>query len=53
MWFPIISVSMAVLDCAAGIGKDMKEIFGKVVQLKQYAKPKPGSVYVRDRRLDQ
>jgi len=49
-WFPFISVSLAVLDCTAQTGKDMKEISGKVAQLKQYAKSKPGSVYVRDRR---
>jgi GGDEF domain-containing protein len=49
-WFPFISVSLAVLDCTAETGKDMKEISGKVAQLKQYAKSKPGSVYVRDRR---
>lgn len=51
-WFPLISVSMAVLDCATGISKDIKETFVKVAQLKQYAKSKPGSVYVHDRRLD-
>jgi len=51
-WFPFISVSMAVLDCTAETGKDMKEISGKVAQLKQYAKSKPGSVYVRDRRQE-
>ncbi len=49
-WFPFISVSLAVLDCTTETGKDMKEISGKVAQLKQYAKSKPGSVYVRDRR---
>jgi diguanylate cyclase (GGDEF)-like protein len=49
-WFPFISVSLAVLDCTAETGKDMKEISGKVAQIKQYAKSKPGSVYVRDRR---
>ncbi len=49
-WFPFVSVSMAVLDCTAGTGKDMKEISAKMAQLKQYAKSKPGSVYVRDRR---
>ncbi|MEI6609029.1 MAG: GGDEF domain-containing protein [Deltaproteobacteria bacterium] len=51
-WFPFISVSLAVLDCTAETGKDMKEISGKVPQLKQYAKSKPGSVYVRDRRSE-
>lgn len=49
-WFPFVSVSMAVLDCTTGNGKDMKEISAKMAQLKQYAKSKPGSVYVRDRR---
>lgn len=49
-WFPFISVSLAVLDCTAQTGKDMKEISGKVAQIKQYAKSRPGSVYVRDRR---
>jgi diguanylate cyclase (GGDEF)-like protein len=49
-WFPFVSVSLAVLDCTAETGKDMKEISGKVAQVKQYAKSKPGSVYVRDRR---
>ena len=52
-WFPFISVSLAVLDCTAQTGKDMKEISGKVAQLKQYAKSKPGSVYVRDRRKEE
>ena len=51
-WFPLISVSLAVLDCTAETGKDMKEISGKVAQLKQYAKSKPGSVCVRDRRSE-
>ncbi len=51
-WFPFISISMAVLDCTAETGKDIKDISAKVAQLKQYAKSKPGSVYVRDRRRD-
>ncbi len=51
-WFPFISVSLAALDCTAQTGKDMKEISGKVAQIKQYAKSKPGSVYVRDRRKE-
>jgi diguanylate cyclase (GGDEF)-like protein len=49
-WFPFMSLSLAIIDCTAEIGKDMKEISGKVAQLKQYTKSKPGSVYVRDRR---
>jgi len=52
-WFPFISVSLAVLDCTAQTGKDMKEISGKVAQIKQYAKSQPGSVYVRDRRKEE
>jgi len=50
--FPFISISMAVLDCTAETGKDMKEIAAKVAQLKQFAKSQHGSVYVRDRRRD-
>lgn len=49
-WFTFISISMAVMDCTAETGQDMKEVSGKVAQLKQYAKSQPGSVYVRDRR---
>jgi len=52
-WFPFISVSMAVLDCTVDSDKDMKEISGNAVQLKQYAKSLPGSVYVRDRRKEE
>lgn len=51
-WFPFISISMAVLDCTADTGKDMKEISGNAAQLKQYAKSMPGSVYVRNRRKE-
>jgi hypothetical protein len=50
-WFPFISVSMAVLDQQGGSDSiDIKEISEKVAQLKSYAKSKPGSIYVRDRR---
>ena len=49
-WFPFISVSLAVLDCTAETGKDLKDISGKGAKLKQYAKSMPGSLYVRDRR---
>jgi EAL domain-containing protein (putative c-di-GMP-specific phosphodiesterase class I)/GGDEF domain-containing protein len=49
-WFPFISVSIAVIDCTAETGKDMKDISGNGAKLKQYAKSIPGSLYVRDRR---
>ena len=51
-WFTFISVSVAVLDCTAETGKDMKDISGKGAKLKQYAKSIPGSSYVRDRRSE-
>jgi len=51
-WFPFVSVSLAVLDCIAETGKDMKDISSKGAKLKQYAKSMPGSLYVRDRRSE-
>jgi len=51
-WCPFISISLAVLDCTSETGANMKDVSGKVAQLKQYAKSIPGSAYVRDRRRE-
>ena len=50
VWFPPISISMAVIECGQGETANLKAISEKVVQLKHFAKSIPGSVYVRDRR---
>lgn len=49
--FPLMSISMAVIDCGGCDGlDDPKKISEKAAQLKYYAKSIPGSVYVKDRR---
>ncbi|MCA1906097.1 MAG: GGDEF domain-containing protein, partial [Desulfarculus sp.] len=47
--FPLISVSMAIVDC---LGRcDLGQISQRAAEVKRYAKSLPGNVYVRDRRL--
>ncbi len=49
-WYPIVSVSMALVECPAGCRNDIDRISKTAADLKQYAKSIPGSLYVRDRR---
>ncbi len=47
--FPLISVSMAIVDC---LGRcDLGQISQRAAEVKRYAKSLPGNVHVRDRRL--
>ncbi|SHG83153.1 diguanylate cyclase (GGDEF) domain-containing protein [Desulforamulus hydrothermalis Lam5 = DSM 18033] len=48
VWFPLVSVSLAVVDCAGHCSSE--QLAETTAQLKQYAKNKSGSVYVWDRR---
>ena len=50
--FPLISISLGLLDVTDRGGFDVKTILKKLTQLKQYAKAIEGSVYVRDRRAE-
>lgn len=47
-WFPLISVSLALVDCAGCCTPE--ELAERAAQVKNYAKTLPGSVYVKDRR---
>lgn len=47
-WFPLVSVSMALVDCAGHCS--LEGLAEKTAQLKHFAKTKLGSIYVRDRR---
>ncbi|MCL4441999.1 MAG: EAL domain-containing protein [Firmicutes bacterium] len=47
-WFPLVSVSMSIADCAGHCSPE--HLAETTAQLKQYAKSKFGSIYVRDRR---
>ncbi|MEW6697050.1 MAG: EAL domain-containing protein [Bacillota bacterium] len=47
-WFPLVSVSMAIADCAGHCSPE--QLAETAAQLKHYAKSKFGSIYVRDRR---
>lgn len=46
--FPLVSVSLAIVDCCGECGFDQVE--RRAAQMKHYAKTLPGSKYVRDRR---
>lgn len=46
--FPLVSVSLAVLDCQGGCS--LQEIGERAAQMKHFAKSIPGNVYVLDRR---
>ncbi|WP_333870983.1 GGDEF domain-containing protein [Desulforamulus putei] len=48
IWFPLVSVSMAIVDCAGHCSPE--QLAETTAQLKHYAKSKSGSIYVRDRR---
>ena len=48
--FPLIAISLAVIDIDSRESFDLKQMLEQVVHLKRYAKSIPGSVYVRDRR---
>lgn len=48
--FPIMSVSIAVIECEEGTKTSLKSISEKAAQLKRYAKSIPGSIVVKDRR---
>ncbi|MEG6520990.1 GGDEF domain-containing protein [Desulfotomaculum sp. 1211_IL3151] len=48
MWFPLVSVSMAIVDYEGGCSSE--EFVKNAVQLKNYTKTKKGSIYVRNNR---
>ncbi|MDO7785679.1 EAL domain-containing protein [Desulforamulus aquiferis] len=50
-WFPLVSVSMAIVDCAGHCSPE--GLAEKTAQLKHYAKTKLGSIYVWDRRKNE
>ncbi|MGQ5710426.1 hypothetical protein ACUM6F_01855 [Desulforudis sp. DRI-14] len=51
VWFPIISVSLAVIDSVGTESSlEIRRLSEKAAQLKYYAKSIKGSIYVRDRR---
>lgn len=50
-YFPLMSVSIAIIECNKGTKSSMKIISEKAAQLKRYAKSIPGSIVVKDRRV--
>lgn len=49
-WFPFVSLSMVIIDIDPEETLDLTRTFQSLVELKRYAKSKPGSKFVRDRR---
>ncbi|MCL6476783.1 MAG: GGDEF domain-containing protein [Peptococcaceae bacterium] len=47
---PIMSISLAVVDCLPGDCTSLKDLSRVTAELKNYAKTKSGSVYVKERR---
>lgn len=50
-YFPLMSVSIAFIECNKDTKCSMKIISEKAAQLKRYAKSIPGSIVVKDRRV--
>lgn len=48
--FPLLSVSMGIVDCQFASPFSMEEMSQRVAEIKRYAKSRPGNSYVRDRR---
>ncbi|GAB6182219.1 bifunctional diguanylate cyclase/phosphodiesterase [Desulfotomaculum defluvii] len=48
MWFPLVSVSLAIVNCSGISSSD--ELAKNAAQLKNFAKSKNGSIYVRNQR---
>ncbi|OLN31259.1 EAL domain/GGDEF domain protein [Desulfovibrio sp. DV] len=48
--FPLVSLSMGIVDCAFEIPFSTEEFSQRVAEVKKFAKTKPGNSYVRDRR---
>ena len=48
--FPILTVSIAVVNTDRTVVREPKEVAEKVAELKQYAKTFPKSIFVVDRR---
>jgi hypothetical protein len=46
--FPLVSLSLAIVDCKEACS--LESVSQRAAQMKKYAKSKPGSLYVRDRR---
>jgi len=49
-WFPLISISLAVVGSLDGPRKNFDNFSRQASQLKRYAKSLKGSVYVKERR---
>ncbi|MDN5347325.1 MAG: hypothetical protein PWP65_889, partial [Clostridia bacterium] len=50
--FPLMTVSLALVDSRQRTFKNHLEMAAVAAELKKYAKLQPGSIYVRDRRHD-
>ena len=48
--FPLVSLSMGIVDIAFAIPFSAEEFSQRVAEVKKFAKTKPGNSYVRDRR---
>ncbi|GBC61757.1 GGDEF domain-containing protein [Desulfonema ishimotonii] len=48
--FPLISVSIGIVDCEFREAFTMDELSSRVAEIKKYAKSIPGNAFVRDRR---
>lgn len=47
---PIMTISLAIINCLPGRFTNPEELARAAAELKKYAKAKPGSVYVKERR---
>lgn len=48
--FPLVSVSIGIVDCEFQAAFTMEELSHRVAEIKKYAKSVPGNAFVRDRR---
>ena len=48
--FPLVSLSMGIVDCAFEIPFSAEDFSQRVAEVKKFAKTKPGNSYVHDRR---
>ncbi len=48
--FPLVSVSIGIVDCEFRTAFTMEELSHRVAEIKKYAKSIPGNAFVRDRR---
>jgi diguanylate cyclase (GGDEF)-like protein len=48
--FPLVSVSIGIVDCDFQAAFTMEELSHRVAEIKKYAKSVPGNAFVRDRR---